>query len=295
MLTVPDRRTTTLSDGRELSYIEAGDPDGVPLLFTIGSPSTATGGLAFADAAAENGVKLISIDKPGYGRSTRDRHRSLVGYGNDVTELANALGLKQVALAGQSGGGPHALAAAHVLGPRVSTLTLISGFGPAAEPWVRRDLNPIMRSTLWLARDAPWLLGATVGPMKALLGNAARAERLMQRAAAKTTPEDREAMNDPHSRFLLEGMEEAFGSWSAVCDEFRTIGRPWGFALESIQAPTDLWHGTNDQNCSISAARTVADLLPHATLHELPGKGHSFFGQDLSDAMANVRAKASRS
>jgi pimeloyl-ACP methyl ester carboxylesterase len=293
MLTVPDRRTTTLSDGRELSYIEAGDPDGVPLLFTIGSPSSATGGLAFADAAAENGVKLISIDKPGYGRSTRDRHRSLVDYGHDVTELADALGLQQVALAGQSGGGPHAIAAAHVLGARVSTLTLLAGFGPATEPWVQRDLNSLMRSTMRLARDAPWLMGATVGPMKILLGNAARTERMMQRSAAKMTPEDRDAINNPRTTFILEGAEEAFHSWSAVCDEFRALGRPWGFSLEDIQAPTDLWHGTNDRSCSIAVARTVAGLMPRATLHELPGKGHVFFGRDLSDAMANVRVMAS--
>jgi pimeloyl-ACP methyl ester carboxylesterase len=292
MTNVPERRTTTLSDGRELSYIEAGDRDGVPLLFTVGSPSSATGGLAFADAAATNGVRLISIDKPGYGRSTRDRHRSLVRYGHDVAELADALGLGQVALAGQSGGGPHALAAAHVLGPRVSTLTLIASFGPATEASVRLELNPLMRSTVALARNAPWLMGATVGPMKLMLGNAARAERLVRRSAAKMSPDEREAMEDPRSIFLLKGAEEAFENFSAVCDEFRAIGRPWGFAIDEVQAPTDLWHGTDDANCSIATAREVARLLPHATLHELPGKGHAFFGADLSVAMANVRAKA---
>lgn len=292
MTTVPERRTTTLSDGRAMSYIEAGDPDGVPLLFTVGSPSSAIGGLAFADAAATNGVKLISIDKPGYGRSTRDRHRSLVRYGHDVAELADALGLDEVALAGQSGGGPHALAAAHVLGPRVATLTLIASFGPASQASVRHGLNPLMRSTVALARNAPWLIGATVAPMKLILGNASRAERLMKRSAAKMSADDREAMDDPRSTYLLEGAEEALKSWSSVCDEFRAIGRPWGFELEDVQAPTDLWHGTDDANCSIGAARSMARLLPHATLHELPGKGHAFFGADLSVAMANVRAKA---
>lgn len=286
------RRTTTLSDGRTLSYIEAGDPDGVPLLFTIGTPSSATGGLAFASAAARNGVKLISIDKPGYGQSTRDRNRSLVRYGQDVAALADSLGLERVALAGQSGGGPHALAAAHVLGSRVSTLTLISSFGPATETWVRPELAGQIKIMTMVSQHAPGFMGVVAGLMKILTGNRAHAERMVKHAAAKATPTEREALTSPELQFILDGYSEAYSSIGAVRDELHAIGVPWGFDLEGIGAPTDLWHGTEDNACSITMARGIAYRLPRSTLHELPGLGHSFFGRALDDALANVRAKA---
>ena len=59
MTDIPDRSSIRLPDGRTLSYLEAGDPDGLPVLFTIGSPSSAIGGLAFAPAAARNGVRHV--------------------------------------------------------------------------------------------------------------------------------------------------------------------------------------------------------------------------------------------
>lgn len=288
----PQRETLTLADGRTLSWIEAGDPDGVPLLFTIGTPSSAVGGLAFASAAAAEGVRLISIDKPGYG-ATSGPHPGLVGYGRDVAALADHLGLDRVALTGQSGGGPHALAAAYVLGDRVSTLTLLSSFGPATEDFARAELSGLSKVIMVLARRAPGLVPVPMSLLKLVYGKRERAAKVMARAATKGSPAEREAMSGPEAAFILDGAVDAIAHhFDAACDEFRTLGLPWGFTLEEVVAPTDLWHGTDDTSCTITLARGMAERLPNATLHELPGLGHGFFGQPLRDAMANVRAKA---
>ena len=56
-----------LPDGRELAYLEWGDPAGYPAFYFHGTPSSRLEG-AFADGAAQrHGFRLIAIDRPGSG------------------------------------------------------------------------------------------------------------------------------------------------------------------------------------------------------------------------------------
>jgi pimeloyl-ACP methyl ester carboxylesterase len=67
-------------------------------------------GAAYNDAALSAGVRWISVDKPGHGHSDFNPSGTLLSFCDDVTELANHLGLDSFAAAGESGGGPYALA-----------------------------------------------------------------------------------------------------------------------------------------------------------------------------------------
>ena len=110
----------TLPDGRRLHWHEFGDPDGSPVLYTAGTPVSGLGGAAYDGVARAAGLRWISPDKPGYGGSDYQRRRSVSGWAHDLAVLAGHLGLDHVALAGESGGAPFTLAAAHQLAERVS-------------------------------------------------------------------------------------------------------------------------------------------------------------------------------
>ncbi len=49
---------------------------------------------------------------------------------------------------------------------------------------------------------------------------------------------------------------------------------PWKFRLEGVSIPVDLWHGEEDANLSISAARHLARTIPNCKAAFLPEKGH---------------------
>ena len=47
----------------------------------------------------------------------------------------------------------------------------------------------------------------------------------------------------------------------------------WGFVVEDVQQPADIWHGTDDRVTPFLNGDWLARTLPDATLHEVAG-GH---------------------
>src|SRR5919108_581927 len=84
------------------------------------------------------GVRLVLVDRPGYGRSDHQPGRRLLDWPGDVAQVADALGVELFAVFGMSGGGPHAAACGYALPERVSAVGLVSSPGPV---WDRRELR----------------------------------------------------------------------------------------------------------------------------------------------------------
>jgi pimeloyl-ACP methyl ester carboxylesterase len=78
-------------------------------------------------ASLTAGVRVLVVDRPGHGLSSFQKQRTLLGWANDIKELADQLGLEQFAVTGWSAGGPYALACAYALPERVKAGALLSG------------------------------------------------------------------------------------------------------------------------------------------------------------------------
>ena len=61
--------TITLADGRTLAYCEWGNPTGSPVLLVHGAPGSRLL-CPDEDATAGAGVRLLTVDRPGYGART---------------------------------------------------------------------------------------------------------------------------------------------------------------------------------------------------------------------------------
>ncbi len=88
----------TLSDGRKLAYAEYGDPKGKPVLYFHGWPSSRLRANLTHKDAQTAGVRLLSLDRPGYGLSTYKDNRTLLDYADDIVEFADHLQLKNLQL-----------------------------------------------------------------------------------------------------------------------------------------------------------------------------------------------------
>src|SRR5688500_2027682 len=70
-------------DGRKLAYVEFGDPSSPLVIHNHGGPSSRLEGRLLANGATSNGLRLVSVDRPGIGRSTPQKHRSFESWAND--------------------------------------------------------------------------------------------------------------------------------------------------------------------------------------------------------------------
>jgi pimeloyl-ACP methyl ester carboxylesterase len=60
----------------------------------------------------------------------------------------------------------------------------------------------------------------------------------------------------------------------AAAQDFRLFARDWGFRLEDITVPVQVWQGNADVNVPVAHAERLAAAIPGAILHIAPDEGH---------------------
>lgn len=143
------RHSIRLSSGEALSYLDAGDEKGQPVIFVHGTPGEAMGWIDYL-AAVPKGMRFIAIDRPGFGKSgPDDAVTSLAAQADAVAQLAAALKLEPAILVGHSLGGPVVARFAIDHPRRTAALIILAGsLDPEQEdvPWIQHvgDSWPIV-------------------------------------------------------------------------------------------------------------------------------------------------------
>ena len=134
---------TIATDRLRMHYLEAGPPDGVPVVLIHGNLAT---GRFYEEvlAAAPDGFRLIAPDMRGFGDSEplpHDGSRGLADWADDSYSLVRTLGIEvPVHLAGWSTGG--AAIARYALDRPAASLTFIDPVSPYGFGGVRPDGTP---------------------------------------------------------------------------------------------------------------------------------------------------------
>lgn len=264
------------ADGRRLSVKITGRPDGSPVFLLHGTPGSRVGPHPRGMVLYRLGIRLIAYDRPGYGRSDRQPGRRVADVAADVAAIADAFGIGRFAVAGRSGGGPHALACAALLPHRVTRAAVLVGLAP-----------PIADGLDWLAgmtaSNIVHYTAATAGEnsLVSWLGPAAAAIRadpgeLLARLRGELQDPDRQIVADPGIRALLtasyaEALRASAYGW--IDDTMAFLAR-WGFSLASVTAPVLVWHGENDVFSPVSHAVWLAAKMSGASMVVQSGAAH---------------------
>ena len=225
---------------------------------------------AAAPLAAEQGIRLVAPDRPGFGGSTPAPAHGIADWPADHAALLDALGVERAGVLAQSGGTPFALAAAAALPERVGALASIGALAPLAEPEPRAAAGRQLRIATTLARRVPWLLRA------GLRGAARSARKDPERAARKAVgslpPADTAVLEDPALWALhVQATAEILGRPDALAHEMALFARPWGIDLSAIAAPVALWSGACDVVHPTAHSRWLAARLGDAPVAVVPG------------------------
>lgn len=266
--------TITLRDGRALAYAEYGDPAGKPVFYFHGFPGSRLEANLASAAAADTRVRLIAVDRPGYGRSDFKAGRRILDWPDDVTDLADGLHIDRFAALGVSGGGPYLCACALKLTRRITRAGIFCGLGPLDRRGATRGMLSANRMLLDLVGRLPW-----TAPLMARLVTTMmlRSPEVAMTQFARRLPDvDRAFLSDPASRrVFIESYHEALrGGARGAAWDLRLYTRSWGFAQDEIEMPVHFWHGERDTIVPPSMARTQLGALHDGRARFFPGDAH---------------------
>jgi pimeloyl-ACP methyl ester carboxylesterase len=266
--------TLRLRDGRLLGYAEYGDPKGAPLFYFHGHPGSRVEAELGDATAARQGVRIVGLDRPGYGRSDFKPRRTLLDWPDDVVEAADALGIDRFAVLGASGGGPYAAACAFRIPQRLTAVAVVSGVGPFDAPEATKGMRWQNRVGFGVAGRLPWLARVAMWSMARQVRRSP--ERVVAAIGRALAEPDRLVLNRPEVRRTFKAVvAEAFraGSRGAAWD-MTLLARPWGFRLEDITMEVHLWQGEEDVLVPPSMGRHLAAAIPNCEATFYPGEGH---------------------
>jgi pimeloyl-ACP methyl ester carboxylesterase len=286
-------RYIRLPDGRTLGYDEFGDPDGLPFLYFHGFGSSRV--LRHPDdrIAADLGIRMFAVDRPGIGLSSGQPGRRLLDWPRDVELLADALGLDRFGVVAWSGGGPYALASGWSLPGRVSLIGLISAAAPLAGVGMSRAayLYPRHRVARRAADYAPWMIRLAMWTW----ARAQRSdpERHLDDAIEGMVEADRAVLEDPELRAVMIGnaAELYRQGGRGLYDEALVMARPWGFLLQGITVPVRIWHGSDDIAVPVGMGEYLHASIPDSQATFYRGEGHHLVFDRWREILAALAAE----
>lgn len=285
------------ADGRQLAVKESGNPSGWPVFLLHGTPGSRLGPFPRAQVLYELGVRLITFDRPGYGRSDRFANRRVGDVAADVAAIADALGIDRFAVLGRSGGGPHALACAAMLPERVTRAAVLVGLAPLTAEgldWFAGMTDSNVSEYTAAAAGSESLVAS--------LGLAARKIRadpasLVTTISQEMPESDQRVVADAGIRAMLvknyaEAVRISADGWY---DDILAFCSPWGFEPADIVVPIKLWHGEDDRFSPVSHTRWLAREIPDAIAEVEPGSAHFGALQVMPDVMSWLIRRAAES
>ncbi|HEY7069097.1 MAG TPA: alpha/beta hydrolase [Acidimicrobiales bacterium] len=271
-----------IAGDRHLTLDDVGDPAGVPVLYLHGTPDSRLSRHPDDGLATTAGVRLLALDRPGYGGSdplppgTADGWPAVVAA--DAAAVLDTLGIERCGLLAWSGGALAGVALAALMPERVSALAIVAGLVPRQaydDPEVRAA-GADRLDTIELADSLPpGTLGEAIAPLLAPYpcDRALAAEhQAEQRDAAgavelATVPGGAERLADG----LVEAVRRGL---AGVAADVEAQARPMPLNLAAMRAPVRLVYGSADTVTPPAFGRWYAENLPGASLDVVDGAAH---------------------
>jgi len=239
-----------------------------------------------APDAAAAGLRVIGIDRPGYGKSTPNPGRDIGGWTAEALAALDTLGIERFLAVGVSTGGAYALALACAAPERVRGVIACCALTDMRWDEGKALMNDPETAGIWNAPDRETAIAI------ATEGFGADGSKMMQRAneGDVVLPEaDIATLSDPAFLVgILESAQEMFAfGVEGYADDRIADGPGWGtLAVERIACPVTVLHGAADPLVPVAHAHHTAQVVPGATLQVVDDLGHfSIAGQIIPTAV----------
>jgi pimeloyl-ACP methyl ester carboxylesterase len=255
------KKTILYKNGQTLSYTDYGSPIGRPILIQHGMIASIADQHLFA-RLIDNGARLISIARPGYGESSPYEMKNVAEWGDIVAALVDELGLAQLDVFGISSGAPYSYAIGARLPDRVRNIFILSG-------------TPALFDDAVLSHwPYPVNKDARIADLQTVAYDL---------FFAHLSKEDRE------SNAIRDSLANAcFG----IALDLKIRCLDWGFPLSRVRAKVWMRHSRSDGNVPLITAELTARMLPNCQLEIRESDEH--FSQEVLDDFIETVINESR-
>jgi pimeloyl-ACP methyl ester carboxylesterase len=241
-------------------------------LWCHGGPGSRLEPLWLDRSAADAGLRIIGIDRPGYGLSDPRPGRTINDGVADLFLVADRLAIDRFATVGVSTGGAYALAAAAVAPERV--LAVVACCSMTDMSWApgRATMDGPHAHAVWDAPDRDSAIAAAVE------AHGENGWKMLDGGMAPALTElDAQLFADP--AWMKPAMEGFPQMWTfglqGYADDRIADSPGWGsFDVARIRCPVSVLHGDEDRLVAFIQAEHTAEIVPGAELVLVEGHGH---------------------
>jgi pimeloyl-ACP methyl ester carboxylesterase len=261
-------------DGRVVAWAEWGEPSGKPFVRLHGTPGSRVTRPLSPDLYERLGAHVVTLDRPGYGRSTPQRERTWLSCADDAIAVADAMGWDTFGVHGGSGGAPHALA----IGVRAPERVTVLGLSNPAAPLELTDLDDMddmNAEATRRAQEGRESMEAFIALIyeKVQADIAGGFQELMAEANAPEADQERFRESSLRAIFVESVTEAIANGPRGWYDDSWYLSTPWDFSLEDVTVPVRIWYSEEDRSTPPRSVELMAERLNVASL-ELRGGGH---------------------
>lgn len=273
--------TVTVASGRRVGFGSTGDPGGRPVLWAHGGGGSRRLGLGTPDQQVAAGVRLVTVERPGFGLSDDRPGWTLLDCAADIAAVAGHLGLERYVVGGVSAGSRVALACGAAGDPGVAAVGVACGILPPA-------CYPADDLVALAARDPAAAERAVRAHTERV---AADVEAAVDGMAAQLPPDGPVYGRPDVRRQFLATLREGYRSGPAGATRDILLGNlPWGFDLADVALPVRWWHGAEDPLTPAPLLRRAVSGLAHYDLVLYPGEGHAANITHAAEILAGLAA-----
>ena len=274
-----------LSDGKILCYAEYGDPKGAPVFLFHGNPGVRLSWGLYPESPFLQNIRIIAPDRPGYGR-TEFKKNALENWPNDVTELADHLGISKFHLFAPSGGGPYALACAWKIPERLISIGLFGSVGPYTKESVLGVNKPL--KILWSLANQLFFLVKFQNKVMAKKAGKDPFKLFTTIRDLELSGYDKQIASKKHIEnifikvFPESYLQNGIGSAYDV-----TIPKKWNIPLNQIRSKVILWQAEEDFLTG-NMTKYIAEKLTSSELIILPKAGHLWIMEHVKEVLEKL-------
>ncbi|MDR2700570.1 MAG: alpha/beta hydrolase [Nitrososphaerota archaeon] len=266
----------TLPDGRKLGYSIIGN--GKPVIYFHGTASSRLEVYLLKRLVSKEKLRIITLDRPGYGLSTYKPRKSIQDINSDLNSLAEHLGIDKFSVLSWSGGGVFALSYMTYFPQRI-TYGIVAGTPDLPFDAATAHNIPFIKYAMKL----PFLGTLAIRNMRRQVLKAKNSKAFLQSNQGKQmlrtcSNRDLAFFSDPTwMKLMHQSITEAFRqsrSVNTILEEHRLFLKPWNLPFKNINNNLQVWHGTEDKNCPIKNAYNITRRIKGCSLKVFSKQGH---------------------